>query len=294
MATLLYELGKDTAELTASSTLEGAAMRLFLVQTTSTERATDAVGAVGLPRVNVDSHPANIWMLCKSKKAERLQGSKTLWTVTASYDTAAEPVSGGANGPSGDAGNDPLTWEADVDVTYENQEYASAFDANNEPYSNTAGQAFEGGMRRVRVSPIVRYTQYEPITVDVIDKCSQYANTRNASDFIKTGDAGQWLCRSISATKVRVSGQLSWRVSYEFAYDTSQQFHRTQVANIGPKYLDGAQLKPFKDIDNQPYEGNLDIDGTALAVGDNPLVLYFQPYESKEWTPLKVRKGAKR
>jgi hypothetical protein len=269
-------------------------MRVFLVQGSTGERATEILGAAGLPRVNRDAHPANPYMLCKRKSPERLQGARNLWSVVCTYDTTADSATGGGAVPQGDGGQDPFQWDADIEIGADQIAVAVFEDADGVAVQNAAGTPYEGGLQKPKALPIVRLTQYEPATVDVISKIKTYANTRNSDMFLQSGDEGKWLCRDIRASRVRVSAELAWRVSYEMAFDEDK--HVVTFPNAGPQVReigDDLQERVAAYLDpvyKQPAITNLTPAGFVLADGDAPNFKTFQPYSQVAWSPLKMRR----
>lgn len=174
--------------------------------------ATVINGGTPIPVVG-DAHPRSIYITCNSITPKRT--GFNLWTVTAHYQTISF---------SGDPAN-PLNNKPELEVIVGSEtDHIDVTPVLPSGYaliiSNSAGDAFKGGVPREFATLCMRYTRNEPFFD--LNKAMTYSMCTNSKSVTINGagtaERGQMMCRCISPASPLQAGMPYVKVRYDFEF----------------------------------------------------------------------------
>ena len=240
------------------------------------EEYIDIARAPGLPIVNVTQSAGGL-TVAKSIRGKRREQAVLLWDFTVEFSSQVQEDNDGGGGA--DPGSDPTTWVPVYETKFERLQEVATKDLDGDAIVNSAGHAFETGLTTSRFIPIWEFFQFESasITDEQILERNEVVNETEWKD-----RAEKTLLLTVERSTLGFYyGQRRRLTKYSLKYNEKDWTHKR--LDVGTQYIDGSgDLQNFEK-DGALYLGSLDGSGGAQADGDDPAILSFDMYETKEF-----------
>lgn len=259
--------------------------RSFLVLDDSIDSSAtedDVLNTIGLPRIGLDSHPSNARAICRTRgPANRHQKAWHLWTVQATYDTGDQ-----GEKTEEDEEKDPVDLDPDIQWGGEELIVYRQIDLDNKRLVNSAGTPYADGIPVPKIISVVTVSRWQ--TDFNYETIAAYSGKTNETEWNGV-EEGRALMGIITASPQRVEDYRLWRVTYPIKImDDLPEKWKYRLLNIGPKKLVSGSLVNFTDAENQPTEGLLAADGTALGAMADPTYNDFRNLDPAEFNDLGI------
>jgi hypothetical protein len=194
--------------------------------------------------------------------------------VTCEFSSEVEEKTGGNQGSPYTA---PTAWVPVYETKFERFQEVVNKDLSDDPIVNSAGQSFPEAITVTRKIPMWEFFQFEPssVTDEVIIARSETVN--NAT--FRTRPAGTLLLTVLTSVIGFYYGTRLRLTQYNIRYNKKGWQH--QRLDVGTASLDGGQLKPYfdNDQDQNIILGGLNGAGGKVAAGVEPAILTFDIYD---------------
>jgi hypothetical protein len=275
----------------------------------------DILLAVDVPRVNTIENDAGVpaLMICKGKSAKIWENNKKYWTVTADFDNEPQDTEQDTGGDESGS-QDPTTWFAIVDFTFETFELAKPNVVNfaKRPYASVPSVT--------ELIPVLKFTQYLPQQLSIYDLITDYHNVTNSTDFLNAPPY-YWLLTIADAKFGTTNGFKCWKVDFELRFKATRLPPNSSVYWIGPttgiafsespNIISGEEFYPgwclylpqvdTMDINKQAFAdlkenngefGKLDTDGTFLTDQTvAPYIIQEDLYRIRDFSFLRIKQN---
>jgi hypothetical protein len=235
----------------------------------------------GLPLLNLTTS-AGGFAVCRGINAVRSDENALLWIVTVEFSSEVEESSGGGGGV--DKTNPPDAWVPVYETKFERYQEVVTKDFSGASIANSAGQAYETGLRITRHVPIWEFYQFEPATVTDQTIIAR-SETVNSATF-KGCAAKTLLCVVLSSVLGFYYGQRRRLTLYQLKYNSRDWKHKR--LDVGTQYKSGTTLLDFTSSDGSIMLGSLNGSGGKQAAGTAPAVMTFDQYATNTFTFLRI------
>jgi len=278
-------------------------VRKFKVQTNDLADGPLVVTAApGIPRLYESYFFGNelqVYMLCRSMSAERLEPNSMWWEVIANYSTPEPKEPGGVVSPHGTGQEvsgqftNPLLELAEVAFSTETVQVPVygiyKDDGSSEACKNSAGEIYNPPPMMDQARLTMTITRNEPISSPHPVTSVLYQNTVN-SDAWWGLNPGQARCKTITSSrqvKNLPNGVpfVYLKVVYSFSLLPT---HDLQILDAGDFYLVSGKKTAFQDAQGNAYVGLLDGTGFRLSDGVAPVFKTFKVYPRQPFAPLNL------